>query len=244
MDTPTKLRLAQARELYQAGEYEQALPHLEHVLAQHSDYADVQNMLGVVHCEGGRFLLARKSLMAALELNPHYTEAALNLSVVYNELGDYDQARALYEQARGPSTAGGLDSLDAFARGKIANLHRELGDAYVSVHLLDHALREFRKALAVCPTFVDIRTKLANTLRDAGRISEALDEYEGICESAPTFTPARIHYGVTLWQAGRTAQARAQWDHVLELDPSNRSCRVYLKMTADGQAKPTPQSEQ
>lgn len=232
MDVSTKQQLTQGREFYQAGEYDQARPLLEAVLALHDDYADVHNMLGVVHAEAGRAEQARVSFERALAINPHYTEAALNLSVCYNELGDYDRAREIYEQARGPADAGGLDRLDAFARGKIANLHRDLGDAYVSVHLLDHAIREFKKALAVCPTFVDIRTKLANTMRDVGRTDDALDEYEGICESSPSYVPARIHYGVTLWRAGRVDDARAQWNTVLELDPDNRSCHVYLKMTA------------
>lgn len=238
MDAKVKQHLVQAREYYQAGDYERAHPHLDAVLAVHDDYADIHNMLGVVHYEGGRPQLARESFERALAINAHYTEAALNLSVIYNELGKYDEARAIYEQARGPADAGGLDRLDSFARGKIANLHRDLGDAYVSVHLLDHAVREFKKALAVCPTFVDIRTKLANTLRDAGRLDDALDEYEGICESSPTYIPARIHYGVTLWRADRVAEAREQWQEVLSREPTNRSCTVYMKMTAAG-ARPS-----
>lgn len=232
MDAKIKNELAQGREAYQAGEYERARPHLQAVLEVHDDYADVHNMMGVVHYEGGRPGLARESFERALDINPHYTEAALNLSVIYNELGKYDAAREIYEIARGPADAGGLDRLDAFARGKIANLHRDLGDAYVSVRLLDHAVREFKKALAVCPTFVDIRTKLANTLRDSGKIDAALDEYEGLCEASPDYAPARIHYGVTLWRADRILEAREQWQTALKLDPDNRSCHVYLKMTA------------
>ena len=173
----------------------------------------------------------------ALELNPHYTEAALNLSVIYNELGEYVKAREVYEQARGTGEGGALDRLDSFARGKIANLHRDLGDAYASVHLPDHAVREYKKALAVCPTFVDIRTKLANTLRDMGRTSDALDEYEGIVEVSPGYAPARIHFGVTLWRDGRITEARTQWEEALRLDPDNRSCRVYLGMTERELAK-------
>lgn len=232
MDPKIKHHLALSRELYQSGKYGEAREHLQAVLAAHDDFADVHNMMGVVHYETGDTEAARASFQRAVEINPHYTEAALNLSVCFNEVGDYERAREVYDRARSSPDAGGLEKLDAFARGKIANLHRDLGDAYVAVHLLDHAAREYRKALRVCPTFPDIRTRLANTLRDQGRLDDALDEYEGLVESSPDFVPARIHYGVTLWQSGRVAEARAQWERALELDPENRTCHVYLKMTA------------
>ncbi len=239
MDAQLKHHLAAGRDYYHAGEYDKAKPHLEAVLEAHEEFADVHNMMGVIHYEAGRPTKARESFETALELNPHYTEAALNLAVAYNELGRYDEAKAVYSQAQGQREPGGLDKLDSFVRGKIANMHAELGDAYVAVGLLDHATKEYRKALRVCPTFVDIRTKLATTLRDLGKIAESLDELIAIRESAPDYLQARIHLGVTLWRAGRVPEARAEWEHVLENDDTNRSCRVYLKMTAgpgDGSA--------
>jgi len=232
MDPKIKHHLSLGREYYGAGEHDRARSHLEAVLEAHDDFADVHNMLGVVRYEAGETLNACRSFERALELNPRYTEAALNLSVCYNELGRYEDARSVYDGAKGAADSAGVEKLDGFARGKIANLHRDLGDAYVAVHLLEHAVTEYRKALAVCPTFPDIRLRLANTLRDQDLLPEAIDEYEGLVESSPGYVPARAHFGVTLWRAGRVAEARAQWEKALELDPDNRTCRVYLGMTA------------
>jgi tetratricopeptide (TPR) repeat protein len=231
MDPQIKHHLNLGREYYHAGEYDRARQHLEAVLEAHDDFADVHNMMGVIEYEAGRPSTARASFERALEINPRYTEAALNLSVSYNELGMYEDAKRIYGQAQTTPDSGGLDKLDAFVRGKIANMHAELGDAYVAVGLLDHAIKEFRKALRVCPTFVDIRTKLATTLRDQGKIDEALDELIAIRESAPDYLQARVHLGVTLWRADRISEARSEWQHVLAENPSNRSCRVYLRMT-------------
>ncbi|MEX1368818.1 MAG: tetratricopeptide repeat protein [Nannocystaceae bacterium] len=231
MDHETKSHLAAGRELYLAGDYERAREHLEAVLETEQGYADVHNMLGFIHFEQGRPEQARRQLQAALAINPHYTEAVLNLAVVCNELGRYDEGRELYERAHRSRGAGGLDELEPLARGKIANMHADLGDAYLALGLPDHAIAELHKALRVCPTFVDIRTKLANALRDAGRTAEALDEYQAICDLSPDYLPGRTHYGIALWQQGRREQAREQWQQVLARDPDNRSCSVYLKMT-------------
>jgi tetratricopeptide (TPR) repeat protein len=190
-------------------------------------------MMGVVQFEGGDVDAARASFERALEINPFYTEAALNLSVCLNERGEYDRAREVYERARTGPGQGGLDRLDAYARGKIANLHREVGDAYAAVHLTEDAMKEYRKALRVCPTFPDIRTRLANMLRDSGQTDEAIDEYEGVVQASPTYVPGFLNYGIALWQAGRIADARAQWSRALQLEPDNRTCRVYLHMTED-----------
>ncbi len=241
MDTQLKHHLAAGREFYRAGEYDKARPHLEAVRQVHDDFADVHNMLGFIHYDQGRRSEARHEFERALEINPHYTEAALNLAVVYNDLGMYEESRTLYEEAHNSRGSGGLEELEPLARGKIANMHCELGDAYTSVDLPNHAIKEYRKALRICPTFVDIRTKLANTLRDLGRFDEALDEFQAICDIAPHYLPARTHYGVTLWRKGRIAEARAQWGAVLEESPDNRSCQIYLRMTEQesDNARPT-----
>ena len=105
------------------------------------------------------------------------------------------------------------------------------------MRLLDHAVREFKKALAVCPTFVDIRTKLANTLRDSGKIRPGARRVRGACEASPDYAPARIHYGVTLWRADRIPRRESSGRTALKLDPDNRSCHVYLKMTAKAAAQ-------
>jgi Flp pilus assembly protein TadD len=237
MDAATKHHLIVGREFYLGGDHENAEPHLVAVVESHDGFADVHNMLGVIRWQSNRRELARGSFERALEINPQYTEAALNLAVCYNELGRYKDARAVYERAAGGSdpTAASIERLDSFVRGKIANLHNDVGAAYQAVGLLGHAAAEYRKALELCPTFVDIRTRLATALRDLGRIPEALDELTAIRDSAPDYLPGRTHLGLTLWRAGRFEEARAQWEFVLTRDPDNRSCRVYLSMT-DGSA--------
>lgn len=234
MEPDIRSQLNAGREHYLANDYAKALPLLEAVASEHKGFADVHNMLGVCLQQLNRPLEARDHFKQALELNPNYTAAALNLAVCYNELGQYDDAKAVYAQAAaGSEQRGDASKLDGFVRGKLANLHHQLGLAYEGVGMLPHAIMQFRQALELCPTFVDIRTKLATTLRDTGELDAAIDELMGVRDARPDYIPARLHLGITLWSAERKEEAREQWRAVLEREPDNKRARMYLRMSGE-----------
>src|SRR6266542_953431 len=185
------------------------------------------NMLGVIHHGHGRFTQAQEMFEHALKINPAYTEAALNLAVTYNDLGKYQQAKDVYAQAIAHSRAEPMQ-LDPFAKGKIANMHARVSDAYARIGMNTEAAREYRKALELCPTFVDIRTKLASVLRDMGDKEAAVQEYQLVKEQSPKYLPARVNLGVTLYSLGRKDEAKVEWEAVMVEDPENKSCRMYL----------------
>ncbi|MCK5796617.1 MAG: tetratricopeptide repeat protein, partial [Deltaproteobacteria bacterium] len=86
MNDQTRHRLIKGREHYENHEFLQAEALLTQVVQDDNDFADVYNMLGVIYHDQGRFRQAQTSFERALEINPAYTEAALNLAVTYNEL--------------------------------------------------------------------------------------------------------------------------------------------------------------
>ncbi len=248
MKPEIRLHFTSGREHYLAAEYDKAELHLRKVAASHDGFADVHNMLGVSLQQLGRPADAMSHFERAVELNPSYTEAALNLSVCYNELGRYADAKRVYDAAASTrqNLARANEELDGFVRGKLANLHLDLGVAYEGVGHYDTAVSQFRQALELCPTFVDIRTKLGTTLRDLGDTEAALDELRAVIESKPSYVPARNQLGVTLWMAGRRDEAREEWLEVLDVDPDNRTVKVYLRMSepdADADADAEPDSD-
>jgi tetratricopeptide (TPR) repeat protein len=107
-------------------------------------------MLGVIYHAQGRFSDAEEAFEHALKINPRYTEAALNLSVTYNDRGKYDRAREVYTKAVAASV-GQPNALDRFARGKLANMHADVGAAYAGSHV-DEAVREYGKVPTCVPS--------------------------------------------------------------------------------------------
>jgi tetratricopeptide (TPR) repeat protein len=227
MDVRLRQLIYLAREHYDNGEYDKAEPLLTQIVREQQGFADMFNMLGVIHHSHNRFSQAQEMFEEALRVNPNYTEAALNLAVTYNDLGKYDQAREIYARAIA-NTRKEPNQLDPFARGKIANMHARVADAYAGIGMNQEAEREYRKALELCPTFVDIRTKLGGILRDLGDKESAVAEYKIVKQQQPKFLPARIHLGVTLYSLGRLDEARREWESVMDDDPGNKSCRMYL----------------
>lgn len=218
------------REHYETGDYETAEPLLVQVVAIRPVFADVFNMLGVIYHSLGRFGDAELAFENALRINPSYTEAALNLSVTYNDRGKYEEGREVYTRVVAASNAA-AGHIDPFARGKLANMHADLGDAYAGLRLYDECIREFRHALGLCPEFVDLRVRLGNVYREMGNPQAALLELETAKQLKPDFLPARVSLGVVLLSVDRKVDAIREWQDVLEIDPQHAAAARYLRMT-------------
>ncbi len=229
MDERTKQLLTLGREHYEKREFDKAEHYLKQVAERNVRFADVYNMLGVVHHDRGRFEDAQAAFEEALQINPNYTEAALNLAVTYNDLGRYDDAKRIYQAAltKGEESPG---SLDPFVKGKIANLHGEVAQAYVDAGLVAEAMHELRKAVLLCPHFADLRLRLANLYRQQGDLDAARYELDEAIKAKPAYVPARIALGVVKLAQGDTPGAIAQWKAALEHDSGNKTAQMYLRM--------------
>jgi tetratricopeptide (TPR) repeat protein len=229
MDKDIVQKLKKGRDHYDAKEYDKAEAYLTKVIEKGVRFADVMNMLGVIYHGQGRPALAENYFEQALIINPNYIEAALNLAVTYNDLGQYGKARSLYRHISNIKDSK-PDKIEPFARGKLANMHANLAEAYAEVGDLNRAISQYREALELCSDFVDIRTKLGRVLRDAGRIEEACDELEKAKIAKPLYLPARFSLGITYLALGNRDLAKREWLAVLEADPNNTTAEMYLKM--------------
>ena len=232
------------RKHFEAGEYTEAETCITRVLHKESGFADLLNMLGVIYHDQGRSDEAEKAFEKALAINPNYTDAALNLSITYNDRGKYQEAREIYSRAINNSyqDESQEEGLDPYARGKISNMHSELGDAYYGLGLNEDAVREFARALELSPDFVDIRTKLGHVYRDMGRAEDAIVAYRRVKEERANYLPARLALGVTLFSLERKQEAVAEWQECVSLAPTDKRAATYLRMVNSQEGAPKPGS--
>ena len=241
MNERVKQLLVLGREHYAKREFEKAEQMLRMVLEEEDRYADVHDMLGVIAHSRGNFLVAERHFERALELNPAYTEAALNLAVTYNDRGKYEKAREVYSRIKvGPT--GTAQGLDPFARGKIANMHADLATAYADAGLPREAIREYEKATSLCPHFADLQVKLGTLLREMNDLPAARVHYEAALQAKPNYVPARLQLGVTLLALGDPNAAEEHWRQVIVLEPENSQAKMYLRMLERTRASQPPQT--
>ncbi len=229
MDEQLRQLVNLGKDFFEKRQYAEAERFLSQVVERSQSFADVYQMLGVIYHDQGEPARAQRAFEAALRINPAYTEAALNLAVLYNDAGRYAEARELYENALRRSAAS-PGALDPFVKGKIANMYADIGDVFAASAHLDEAIGEYRRAVTLCPQFVDIRLKLAGAMRDKGDRPAAIAELEGCVRDHPSFVPARIALGVCLYGAGRVAEAEKTWREVLTLSPGHRGAEMYLSL--------------
>ena len=229
MDDHRKQLLLLGREHYQKREFDKAEYLLKQVVQQTDRFADVFDMLGVIAHAHGDFAQAELHFEKAVGLNPNYTEAQLNLMVTYNDLGKYDSAREIYARIRGRA-AGSDGPTDPFVMGKIANMHAETSQAYQDAGMMAEAVIELERAVALCPAFVDLRTRLATLYRDSGQKERAREQLELVKQHNPNYVQARVLLGVALLSAGEHSAAISEFEAVIERDAEHKSAQMYLKI--------------
>lgn len=229
MEARLKSLLVLGKEHYERREFDRAEQALSEVLALGGDrFADVHNMLAFILHDRGDLKGAEQHFRRAVEINPRYIEAHLNLAVTYSDQGKYEEAHRVYERIR--ELEGSDKSLDPFVRGKIANMHAEVAQAYIDAGCRAEAIGELRKAVELCPTFADLHMKLGNLHRDGGNLPMAREHYATACTVNPKFVPARVLLGVTLLALGHTDEALAEWKAALAIDPANKNAQMYTRM--------------
>jgi Flp pilus assembly protein TadD len=230
MDERVKQILRIAREHYERREFEKMEPLLRQIIESTERFADVHNMLGVAAHERRDYGEAEARFRKAFEINPHYTEAALNLAVTYNDLGKYDLARQVHEKATVGSRSEQDEGVDPFVKGKIANMHAEVGQAYVDAGLVREGVPEFEKAVNLCPTFADLRCRLGTLYKELGDSARARMQFQAAKQVNPTFAVARVALAVLMIAAGEKKEAEGELEEVLALDPDHKTAQMYLRM--------------
>jgi len=214
---------------FQANRYEEARRFFNALIAYGKRFPDVLNMLGVIAYEAGQMKAAETQFREALEMNPAYTEAGLNLAVALNDQGRAKEAEEVIAAVRRIS---GVESgeVDPYVKGKLANLHAELGEVYRRVGLFDDAIREYKTALSLRADFPDLRMRLGVLLRDMGLVDDAVDELRGVVAAFPAYAAAWVELGVTLYGFGKKDEAAEIWRRVLDADPKNHAATRYLRL--------------
>jgi len=237
MEKGTQHNYDLGKKAFDEKKYDTAQQYLEKVAVERAGYADVHNMLGLIYYEQSRFDDALKSFHKALDINPSYTEAALNLSVIYNELGRFDKSVEAYGLAKQGRT-GAHSYLDPYVKGKLANMHADLGTIYKDLGFYTEAVEEYKKALRLRPEFVDLKTSLGVVYRDLRDFNSAVRVLQEAVGQNPGYPSSRIQLGLTFYVMGQHEKAKTEWLKVLREHPRDRMAQMYMNLLLSPSSRP------
>jgi tetratricopeptide (TPR) repeat protein len=229
MQNTVKERLALARAHARRGEWSAAESAYEALLTEFPDFADVHHEVGLFFHERGDYARAQKELEQALKINPAYIEAALNLSILWNDLGRYEDASRVYQDANARAK-GNTDKLDPPVAQRVVNLYAEIGDIYAQAGLWDSAVKSYREGLRIAPSYHDIRMRLAQVLLDAKELPAAIDELELVVRLSPELIAGWLTLGLAYLSLGDEAKAANAWQAVLKQSPDHPRAKAYLRL--------------
>lgn len=224
--------LKQAKDAFQRNDLKTASLLLNEIIEKNPTCTEGYFYLANVFHIRGELGKAIKAFQKVMELDPHHTDAAISLSVIYNDIGKYEEAKAIFDKANNQVKNTQQQGLsDPHLNRKFALKHYELAEMYSSYGRADEALFEYNKAVTLDPDNLEIRIKIAKAYTKKGFISKAFDELKRLKNEQPGYMPARIALGLLYYGNGNIIEAQAEWQNVLSREPSHPEATMYINLS-------------
>lgn len=190
---------------------------------------------GVSEYLQGKVGPAIESLKKVLAIDPKHTDAAVCLSVLYNDLGKYDEAKNTFQLAN-QSVAQRKDmsqrpgTLSSTIDQKFSIKHLELADMYFRYRRYDEAIEEYTRAIMLDPRSNEAKIRRAKAYARKGFISRAHQDLLALKNEEPDYIAVRIQLGLLYFSQKNLVDAELEWEEVLQLEPKNVEAKAYLEM--------------
>jgi len=162
----------------------------------------------------GQLAAAADLQLKALELDPHLTQAHINLISLYGRLGDGASAAKHY--------------------GEAIALNPSAHEAYYNFGVLCYrsgrrreAQAAFEKALAINPGYAEAHNNFGALLEEQGRLADAARHFERAVELQPDLRLARFHLGRIYANQRKFPQAIAQFERAVTVDDEATPTYLY-----------------
>jgi tetratricopeptide (TPR) repeat protein len=228
------------QDLINKREFQQAESLANEKIRREPDEPDGYYFKGVIQYFQGQIGPTIENLKRALSLDPRHTDAAICLSVLYNDIGRYGDAKGVFDLAN-QSVAHRRGSDDWGINKKFAVKHLEIADLYFRYRRYDEAIEEYSKAILLDPTSYELRIRRAKSFAKKGFVTRALQELQQLKHEQPDFLPARIQLGMLHYSQGNVLDAEIEWESTLDIEPTNRDATAYLEMAKQARSRPQEQ---
>jgi CRP-like cAMP-binding protein/tetratricopeptide (TPR) repeat protein len=180
-----------------------ALKVLQEKLQAHPDFPDLHNDMGRLLYLFGHHTEASQHLLKALEINPDFHKARINLALCLSESGQVDDA---IRQLMLIETKG-------------ARVYYLLGTFFYRTGRFFHALKAFTRAAEFNPGYFDLSERLDQLRKYFHRITGLLDMHRELLRDHPDFPDLHFKMGNLELMLGRHDEARKSFQRAAQLNP-------------------------
>jgi superkiller protein 3 len=177
---------------------------------------------GIEFEKQGRLEEAIAAHEKAVELDPDFEQAHVNLVILYGRQGNVAKAEEHYKAA-------------IEANPDQADLHYNFGVLAFQAGRMKEAERAFKLALDLNPSYPQAHNNMGQMLERQGRIDEAIAHYRKAIENRPDYRLAHFHLGRMLIAKGRGREAIAEFEKTLE--PVDEETPQYMYGLAAAHAR-------
>jgi Flp pilus assembly protein TadD len=203
----------QALALLESGRIVYAQAAFEEILRKQPRHADALHLLGLIAARSNDPKKAAVLIGKSIQIDPSNPVAYLNRGAVLQELEQWEEALASYEQA--------LALHPAFAA-----VYFNRGNALQNLQRLDEALASYNQAIAIQPDYHDAWLNRGNVLKELNRLDEARASYDRAIAIQPDYPEAHTNRGVASLLAGEFERGWTDFEW-----------RWKIKYTANGREK-------
>jgi tetratricopeptide (TPR) repeat protein len=200
--------LKQAVRHHTAGRLPRAEALYKQILEADADNPQALHLRGALAHQKGDFDRAVELISAAIERQPAYGDAHLNLGNALRELGRLDEALQSYYRA--------VTHLP-----DLAEAHNNIGAVLKDLGQPEEGLDSFRLAIALQPHYAEAFANFGSALQDLGRLDEALACYQQAATLNPGYPATYDLMGSALRELGEETEALDCYRQARQMKPDD-----------------------
>lgn len=195
-----------AHELYNEGQYDEALEVLREGLALYPHAVELHVGVGYARLAREEYAWARRAFEEALVLDAEHEDALAGLAETLLKFGQPEQSRRLFRHVL---ALGYQDDID---------LMLQIGRALFKNEMIEDAREFFEVAVREAPEFAEAIASLGYALHRVGEEDAAVTHLRRALKLDPDHSEARIYLANILYDRNEHAEALEQLDHTLPED--------------------------
>lgn len=216
-----------AKEYFNEGHYKIVESMIQQLLLLDDNNPDVFYMAGTLAFEKGKLKKAIHFFKKSLAIDPHFTDASIGLSIIFNDLGKYEEGKKTFEEAYALMKLKGANS-KPYLDESIAKKHEELGDIYFLSKNFEDALENFNRARKISKNEIFYGIKAIDCLLQMKLHGRAERETRTLIEKYPEDPRVISKFAKILYQTDKIQESTDYWQKLLSIDPNNQEAQMAI----------------